>query len=284
MSDRQQSAAHPLQTTEDAAAFAAGCRQLVTALNERPWRDSAIDAAWYSILDAFGFTAEMRNLNPLHNLKRYVAGSCAVTPPAKDAFLLFLEDYAVAGIGFWAVDDGIGAAPTERQLEPELHGGPHTRLRTALRSVVAALGITPAAPLPLSSSPPPAATVTEASNTEGVKPKAAPATEAKRTEGEKLTADGERQRADQYKDIRAFAKENLKGQERATVEALCDAGGELPIADLALKPGVSWAVPFEGFKGTQRRLHKKTAFVKRWRLERKDNVAHIVFVRERKRG
>jgi len=184
MSDRQQSAAHPLQTTEDAAAFAASCRQLVTALNERPWRYSAIDAAWYSILDAFGFTAEMRNLNPLHNLKRYVVGSSAVATPTKDAFLSFLDVYNVAGVGFWAVNDGVGAAPTERQLEPELHGGPHTRLRTALRSVVAALVITPAAPLPLSSSPPPAATVTEASNTEGEKPKATAPTDPPKWNGD----------------------------------------------------------------------------------------------------
>jgi hypothetical protein len=81
--------------------------------------------------------------------------------------------------------------------------------------------------------------------------------------------------ADRYADIRQFARSNLKGQERAVVEALCDARGELPIPDLAVKDGVGWGDPFQGFKDVKRRLAPK---LKRrgLRLERHDNSARLV--------
>lgn len=63
-------------------------------------------------------------------------------------------------------------------------------------------------------------------------------------------------RADAYTDLRKFANSELKGQERAVIEALCGAAGQLPIADLAVRDGVGWGDPFQGFKDVQRRLNR----------------------------
>jgi hypothetical protein len=57
--------------------------------------------------------------------------------------------------------------------------------------------------------------------------------------------------------LRLFARNTLRGQERAAIEALCDAGGTMPIADLAIKVGVNWDDAFQGFKDTRRRLAPK---------------------------
>jgi hypothetical protein len=67
----------------------------------------------------------------------------------------------------------------------------------------------------------------------------------------------------------------LKGQERAVIEALCDAGGGLPIADLAVADGVGWYDPFQGFKDAQRRLNPKLR-PEGWRLERRNNAGFLV--------
>jgi hypothetical protein len=81
--------------------------------------------------------------------------------------------------------------------------------------------------------------------------------------------------ADPYADLRRFARADLKGQERAVIESLCDAGGELTIADLAVKDGVGWSDPFQGFKDAQRRLNPKLK-PRGWRLERQNNAARLV--------
>jgi hypothetical protein len=78
-----------------------------------------------------------------------------------------------------------------------------------------------------------------------------------------------------YADLRQLASDQLKGQERAVVEALCDAGGKLLLTALAFKKGVGWEDPPCGFSNVQRRLKPK---LKRagWAVERCDNSAHLV--------
>ncbi len=80
--------------------------------------------------------------------------------------------------------------------------------------------------------------------------------------------------ADPFAELRGFAGSELKGQERAVVEALCAAGGVLPIPDLGVKTGVGWSDAFEGFKNAQKRLNKKLKRV-RWTLARQDNAARL---------
>jgi hypothetical protein len=79
---------------------------------------------------------------------------------------------------------------------------------------------------------------------------------------------------DPYANLRAFARDVLKGQERAVIEALCDAQGELRIADLAVKAGIGWDDPFEGFKNAQGRLAPKLRKVD-WILRRVNNSAKL---------
>lgn len=79
--------------------------------------------------------------------------------------------------------------------------------------------------------------------------------------------------ADPYADLRRFARASLKGQERAVIETLCDAGGELPITDLALGGGVDWGGDsFQGFKNAQTRLSRKLKKIG-WSLARRNNSA-----------
>jgi hypothetical protein len=66
----------------------------------------------------------------------------------------------------------------------------------------------------------------------------------------------------------------LKGQERAVVEHLCNAGGELPISDLAHMEGVDWSDPIQGFKNLQRRLLPKLKPFG-WELRRQNNTARL---------
>lgn len=93
--------------------------------------------------------------------------------------------------------------------------------------------------------------------------------------GKTEQGEGEKAGADPFADLRRFARAELKGQERAVIEALCDAAGELPIADLALKEGVGWTDPFQGFKDVQRRLGKKLKG-QRWQMNRQANAARLV--------
>ena len=88
-------------------------------------------------------------------------------------------------------------------------------------------------------------------------------------------AEGETPRADDpFADLRRFARSKLKGQERIVVESLCDAGGELSIADLAVKDGVGWDDPFNGFRNAQQRLNPKLKPL-RWTLARQSNAAKL---------
>lgn len=81
--------------------------------------------------------------------------------------------------------------------------------------------------------------------------------------------------ADPYVDLRRFARDKLKGQERAVIEALCEAGGEITIANLAISHGVDWNDPMQGFKDVQRRLKKKLKS-EGWQLQRQDNSGRLV--------
>jgi len=87
--------------------------------------------------------------------------------------------------------------------------------------------------------------------------------------------------ADPYAAIRQFARTNLKGQERAVIEAICDTGGELPLADLTVTAGVEWECPKKGFEGVQRRLKDR---LRRhgWTLIRHDSVVKLLTVSPRK--
>jgi hypothetical protein len=80
--------------------------------------------------------------------------------------------------------------------------------------------------------------------------------------------------ADPYADLRRFARVELKGQEKAVIEALCDAGGELLIAALAVKDGVGWEDAFKGFANVQQRLNPKLKS-HRWTLVRQGNAAKL---------
>lgn len=75
---------------------------------------------------------------------------------------------------------------------------------------------------------------------------------------------------DAYTEVRQFARAQLKGIERALIEALCDADGELPLADLAFKTGVDWEDPVQNFAGAQRRLKPKLHPLG-WELRRRNN-------------
>jgi hypothetical protein len=91
---------------------------------------------------------------------------------------------------------------------------------------------------------------------------------AQQSEGEKPKP------ADPFAELRTLARTKLKGQERAVIEALCDAGGELPIADLAILDGVGWDDPFNGFRNAQQRLKRKLKRLK-WTLNRQRNAAKL---------
>lgn len=80
---------------------------------------------------------------------------------------------------------------------------------------------------------------------------------------------------DAFADLRRFARDSLIGQGRAVVEALCDAGGSVPIVDLAIRDGIKWGDPFQGFKDCQRRLKPKLK-ARCWRLTRQGNAARLV--------
>lgn len=79
--------------------------------------------------------------------------------------------------------------------------------------------------------------------------------------------------ADPFAELRRFAADRLKGQERATIEALCDAGGALPLGDLAIAAG--WNHPQKSFESVQRRLNQKLRRHK-YRISRHDNAARLV--------
>lgn len=83
---------------------------------------------------------------------------------------------------------------------------------------------------------------------------------------------------DPFAGLREFARNQLKGQERAVIEALCSAGGEMPIADLAVKGGIDWDNEVEGFRNAQKRLNPKLKKIG-WTMVRHDNAANLKQIR-----
>jgi len=88
---------------------------------------------------------------------------------------------------------------------------------------------------------------------------------------------------DDFAELRKYAKNNLKGQERAVIEALCDSKGELPIDDLAVADGVGWQDWFQGFKDCKRRLNPKLK-KRMFSLSCHDNAARLLPIEAPKRG
>ncbi len=86
-----------------------------------------------------------------------------------------------------------------------------------------------------------------------------------------------RQYAKPFDTLRSFAAARLKGQERAVIEALCDANGELPIADLAVKEGVDWTDSIQGFKNSRNRLTPKLR-KQGWRLRQQNLNAKLMVI------
>jgi hypothetical protein len=91
--------------------------------------------------------------------------------------------------------------------------------------------------------------------------------------------------ADKWQRLRDFAGSELRGMERAVVEALCDAGGELRLEELAFCRGVNWRDLFrQKFKNVQHRLNRKPKFVQcGFALVRRDNRA-ILRAKKRKKS
>lgn len=89
--------------------------------------------------------------------------------------------------------------------------------------------------------------------------------------------------ADEFAALRQFACDELKGQERAVLEAVCESRGKLPIADLAVRKGVDWDDVFQGFKDAQRRLNPKLK-QRMFTISRQDNCAVLKPVKGLKRG
>jgi hypothetical protein len=89
------------------------------------------------------------------------------------------------------------------------------------------------------------------------------------------TGEGEKPKPpdDPYADLRDFACSELKGQERAVIEALCDAGGELTMADV--KTLCEWEDPIDdAWNSLRKRLNNKIR-PHGWNLETHDRRARL---------
>lgn len=84
--------------------------------------------------------------------------------------------------------------------------------------------------------------------------------------------------ADPFAELRQYACDNLKGIERAVIEALCDVGGKLLITALAVKNGIDWDNAVSGFTNAQRRLKRKLK-KQGWKLARRENFACLVRIK-----
>lgn len=84
---------------------------------------------------------------------------------------------------------------------------------------------------------------------------------------------------DAFAALREFARSKLKGKERAVIEALCESNG-MRFPDLAIKDGVGWIDPDQGFKDAQKRLNPKLR-KQGWRLSSVNKAATL---EELKRG
>lgn len=79
---------------------------------------------------------------------------------------------------------------------------------------------------------------------------------------------------DRFAELRAFARDKLKGKGRAVIEALCDADGAKAIPDLAIDRAVDWDNPFKGFDNIRAYLNPKIKKLE-WILERNNNAATL---------
>jgi hypothetical protein len=78
-------------------------------------------------------------------------------------------------------------------------------------------------------------------------------------------------------EVRAFAAAELKGKQRAVVEAVCDGGGEMPLADLAVRPDVEWgARDFDDSWNSLKKAVKAKLRKVGYQLERNGNAARLV--------
>lgn len=93
-------------------------------------------------------------------------------------------------------------------------------------------------------------------------------------------SEGEKPHTDPFAELRQFARRVLKGKSRAVLESLCNADGEIAIAELAIRDGVDWDNPQKGFENVQAQLNKKLKSVG-WRITRQSNAARFVAIPEK---
>ena len=80
---------------------------------------------------------------------------------------------------------------------------------------------------------------------------------------------------DPFADVRAFANDELTGKERRVVLALADAGGVLPLSELAVADGVDWNWPaVNAWNSLRHRVNAKLDGAG-WVLGRRDNAARL---------
>jgi hypothetical protein len=85
--------------------------------------------------------------------------------------------------------------------------------------------------------------------------------------------EGEKPPADPFAELREFAHAHLKGQGRAVIEALCAAGGELPLADV--KTLCDWQDPIDDTWNSLRQRLNAKIIVHSWKLVTHDRKARL---------
>lgn len=79
--------------------------------------------------------------------------------------------------------------------------------------------------------------------------------------------------ADPFAELRQFARTELKGQERAVIEALCDAAGELPLTDV--KALCNWQDPIESAWNSLRMRTNKKLELQGWKVITRGRSARL---------
>lgn len=74
--------------------------------------------------------------------------------------------------------------------------------------------------------------------------------------------------------LRSYAKDELKGKQRAVIEILCDRGGEMSLADLAVQKSIEWGNAKACFESTQQKLKVRLKKLG-WQLSRRDGSARL---------
>lgn len=80
-----------------------------------------------------------------------------------------------------------------------------------------------------------------------------------------------------YAELRKWAGKELKGKQRAAIEAVCDSHGQMPIADLGASRGVDWSDAKKGFDNLKYQLSKELKSLG-WKLYRHDNEARLELI------